>query len=147
MAPLIHCLSHPEFSMGHKIFLSIITTKNRLGASSLVEVTVAAALFVIVTGASLMLYLQVTRSTHSLQELKWEMWLKSYLQRTIDERQYQNQTLIFPEGEVEKKISRFGDEPNLLLLEVTFTFTEEMYTGNADTLLRRLTYRQVVLSK
>jgi|GEM_PF-4971638 len=94
----------------------------KLKASSLVEVTVAATLFVLVSSSALLLYLQITRSTASLQRLRWQMWLESYVKETLQNRLYQDQILLIETGQAERKISTYRNNPRLLLVECTLTF-------------------------
>ncbi|MDJ1497754.1 hypothetical protein QNI19_32740 [Cytophagaceae bacterium DM2B3-1] len=93
----------------------------RLKASSMVELTVAMVVLTLVTGAALLLYMQVTRSGTTIQGQRWQLWLNHYAQQTKQQSAYQNTQLAFPEGTVTREIALYQNNPNLLLLTLTFT--------------------------
>ncbi|MDJ1501159.1 hypothetical protein [Xanthocytophaga agilis] len=93
----------------------------RLKASSMVELTVAMVVLTLVTGAALLLYMQVTRSGITIQGQRWQLWLIHYAQQTKQQSDYRNTQLAFPEGTVTREITMYQNTPNLLLLTLTFT--------------------------
>gem|GEM_PF-3937960 len=91
-----------------------------LKGSSMVELTVAMVILILVTGTALMIYLQVTRSGQTLQRLRWQLRLNAYAQQTKKEASYHNGTQVFEDGVLEKKVSLYQQNQRLLLLELTF---------------------------
>ncbi len=107
-------MTHTVHLVFRRLFL------HRLRASSIVDLTVAMVILTLVTASALVLYLQVTRSGSTLQQLRWELWLHRYASQTRKDASYQNERLSLAEGMVEKKVSHYQANPKLVLLELTF---------------------------
>jgi hypothetical protein len=92
----------------------------QFGASSMVDLTVAMSILTLVTASALVLYLQITRSGHTLAQFRYELWLQHYAAQTKNRAAYQSETLSLPEGILEKRISSYRGNPMLILMEFTF---------------------------
>jgi len=110
----------------------------RLRASSIVDLTVAMVILTLVTASALVLYLQVTRSGHTLQQLRRDLWLEQYASQTKRTAAYQSERLSLAEGIVEKKVSHYQGNPKLILLEITFHPASENANGKIHT------YREII---
>lgn len=93
----------------------------RVKASSLVEVTVASLLVVLVSSAALLLFLQVCRSAPSYSQFRRQLWLKNHALHMRQTASYQNQTVSMADGILDTKISYYQNDPHLLVIELTFT--------------------------
>lgn len=111
---------------------------HQVRASSIVDLTVAMVILTLVTASALVLYLQVTRSGHTLQQLRWDLWLEQYASQTKQTASYQSERLLLAEGIVEKKILHYQDNPKLILLEITFHPATENANGKTHT------YREII---
>jgi Tfp pilus assembly protein PilV len=93
-------------------------------ASSLVEVTVALVILVLAFGFSLMIYLNVTRSGQTLQKTRYSLLLKEYAENSKVGQQYVDEALEEEGYLLEREVTPYQGNPDLLLLTFTVSNRE-----------------------
>lgn len=120
--------------VGMKHIKDILARKT--DASSLVEVTTALVLLVIIFGVALLVYFNVTTSSLSFRQMKYKLELDHLAEETILARNYISAQI--PDGNVtiEKSVDYYNGNEHLLLL--TMIARDEQ--GNVLAEYKRLIY-------
>jgi hypothetical protein len=110
--------------------MAVLKLPERVIASSLVEVTVAMILVIMVFGMALSIYLKVTGSGVTLQRLRHRLMLQAYANQTKREGSFLDARIEKESGEgpvltIEKKVMPYQGNPRLLLLELQLVNSEE----------------------
>jgi hypothetical protein len=88
----------------------------KLKASSLVEVTTAMVLVILIFGIALMIFFNVTSSSLTLQKLKYKVELQHYAQETIFQRSFLSDEIELGNITIIKHVETYQGDPNLVLL-------------------------------
>lgn len=91
----------------------------KLAASSLVEVTVGMVLISMVIGFALLIYTNVSRSTHSLQEVKCQLQLEMIARETIREQAFYPQIWQDEVVTVRQQVSPYPATEGAWLIQLT----------------------------
>ena len=86
----------------------------KIKGSSLVEVTVSLVIIMMVFAFSLMIYLNVTKSTIS-PELQLKLFLQDYALKSKREKLYTNEEVVFGEYIIRREVIPYQGNTDLLL--------------------------------
>lgn len=107
-----------------------LKTPGKVVASSLVEVTVAMIIMVMIVGMALTIYLKVAGSGVTLQRLRHRIMLQRYANQTKREQsfldaQVEKSTEEGPRLIIQKKVRSYEGNPRLLLLDLQLVNSDE----------------------
>ncbi len=97
----------------------LIKMHGRIEASSLVETVVAMIIILSVFGISMMVYMNVVKTGINLSNLNASLQLNELAEKTKKEKLYVDQTIESKGFSIQKKITKYNHDENLLLLEIT----------------------------
>lgn len=91
-------------------------------ASSLVEVTVAMVIFVMVFGTALLVFARVTTSGNSSKHMKYDLLASGHAAAAIEGELYIDTDMALPDGALlQRLVTPYGSSNNLLQMEVFIT--------------------------
>jgi hypothetical protein len=92
--------------------------KKKIPAGSIIEITVAVTLLSMVFMFAIMIYLNITKSSGSINKLELSAQIKYLETTTIQNKNYVNEELRFTEYTIRKYVGNYNDSDNLVHLKI-----------------------------
>lgn len=100
-------------------------------SSSLLETIVAMVIIMVVFSISIMIYVNITSSTFSLQKIKTDLLLQRLSVTTLEKKTYFDETIEYEIITIDKQIQKYNDIDDILLMTLT------AYNKQQDTIAQR----------
>jgi Tfp pilus assembly protein PilV len=108
----------------------------KLKAASLLEVVIAMVIISIVFGVGMMTYMNILKSSFSVQQLNATLLLNKIVEETKQEQSFFDETITEENITVYKKASKYQGNDNLVLLELEVLDAENKILANRKQLIR-----------
>jgi hypothetical protein len=92
--------------------------RKKIPAGSIIEITVAVTLLSMVFMFAIMIYLNITKSSGSINKLELSAQIKYLEKTTIQNKNYVNEELRFTEYTIRKYVGNYNDSDNLVHLKI-----------------------------
>jgi hypothetical protein len=93
----------------------------KLRAASLIEVTVAMVIILLVWTIALTIFINVTTSGGAIKKVRYQLWLKDYALKVKNEKLFIDDEFELDEVTVHRKVMPYKGNNKLLYLHLTIT--------------------------
>lgn len=109
--------------------------KKKVIASSIIEVIVAMVTVMIVFSLGMMIYVNVVKSSVSMQQMTLTLELKQISTQTLKDKSFFDDEIPFGNNTIIKRVSKYNDIENLYLIELEAQNPEEKVLAKRRELL------------
>jgi len=95
-------------------------------------------IIMVVFGISIMIYVNITSSTFSIQNIKVDLLLKQLAVTTLEKKSYFDETIQYEIITIDKQVQQYDDTDDILLMTLT------AYDKQQDTIAQR---KQLLLAR